>query len=84
MYRVSKFYYNKLNLYCWSITLCCCVQVLQEGATDLFSQRVAGSMGLQAVRQIRYCHCTAEHTGEVAFSMLSPHDTLKIMVKVLQ
>jgi hypothetical protein len=58
--------------------------VFKEDATGLFSQRVAESLGLQTVRQIRYSDYTAEGTGEVVFKTPSPHETLKIMVKVLQ
>ncbi|PNF20604.1 hypothetical protein B7P43_G04266 [Cryptotermes secundus] len=59
-------------------------KVFKEDATGFFSQRVAESLGLQTVRQIRYSDYMAEDTGEVVFKMPAPHDTLKIMVKILQ
>ncbi|XP_069674095.1 arylalkylamine N-acetyltransferase 1-like [Periplaneta americana] len=59
-------------------------KLLKEDATGFFSQRVAESLGLQTVHQVRYCDYTAEDTGEVVFKPPTPHDTLKIMVKVLQ
>jgi hypothetical protein len=60
------------------------LQVFKEDATGFFSQRVAESLGLQTVRQIRYSDYMAGDTGEVVFKMPAPHDTLKIMVKILQ
>lgn len=59
-------------------------KLLKEDATGLFSQRVAESLGLETVHQVRYSDYTAKDTGEVVFNTPTPHDTLKIMVKILQ
>ncbi|PSN36878.1 Dopamine N-acetyltransferase [Blattella germanica] len=59
-------------------------KVLKEDATGLFSQRVAESLGLQTVRQVHYADYTSADTGEVLFRPQSPHESLKIMVKLLQ
>lgn len=85
MYRVLRFQViTTCLLQTWTLMVWYGLQVFKEDATGFFSQRVAESLGLQTVRQIRYSDYMAEDTGEVVFKMAAPHDTLKIMVKILQ
>ncbi|XP_068085812.1 arylalkylamine N-acetyltransferase 1 [Anabrus simplex] len=58
-------------------------RVLKEDATGYFSQRVAESLGLEVVLEVRYSDYKSEDTGEVVFNTEPPHECLKIMVKVL-
>nr|CAD7606873.1 unnamed protein product [Timema genevievae] len=59
-------------------------KVFKEDATGFFSQKVAESVGLQTVHELRYEDYTSPDTGEVIFKTKKPHESLKIMVKILQ
>ncbi|XP_063221433.1 uncharacterized protein LOC134530495 [Bacillus rossius redtenbacheri] len=59
-------------------------KVFKEDATGFFSQRVAESVGLRAVSELKYCEHIAPETGEAVFKTQPPHESLKIMVKILQ
>ncbi|RZF35578.1 hypothetical protein LSTR_LSTR005106 [Laodelphax striatellus] len=58
-------------------------KVFKEDATGLFSQKIAASLGHETVYQMEYSSYTNKE-GDIIFNTPSPHNSLKIMVKLLQ
>ncbi|XP_039293310.1 uncharacterized protein LOC111056184 [Nilaparvata lugens] len=58
-------------------------KVFKEDATGLFSQKIAASLGHETVYEMEYSSYTNKD-GEIIFNTPPPHNSLKIMVKLLQ
>ena len=56
---------------------------MKADATGLFSQNVLSSIGFSAISELRY-DSYKDKNGETIFTIEPPHETLKIMFKLLE
>lgn len=59
------------------------LQVIKGDATGKFSQRILSSLGWELVHELKYADHVDENGSQI-FKTPAPHESLKIMIKILK